>query len=80
MHCSGDGFIDNRICVCGGLRGLKMNEGTNDLSNGTMDRFNDRVGGGCIGGDLDGSDAHIIQRELEIVAGEFWTIVDLESS
>ena len=52
-----------------------MNEGTNDLSNGTMDRFNDRVGGGCIGGNPDGSDARIIQVELEIMASESGTIV-----
>ena len=52
-----------------------MNEGTNDQSNGAMDGFNDGIGSGRIGCNPNGSDACIIKGELEIVAGEFGTIV-----
>ena len=75
MHGSGDGFVDSGVGVCGGLRMREMNECANDLSNSTMDGFNDGVGSGRVGGNPDGSDARIIKGELEIVAGKFRTIL-----
>ena len=75
MHGSGNGFVDNGISVLRGLRRLKMDECTNDLSNSTMDRFNDSIGCRRVGGNLDGSDARIIQGELKIMARKFRTIV-----
>ena len=52
-----------------------MNECMNDLSNSMMDRFNDSIGCRRVGGNLDWSDARIIQGELKIVASKFRTIV-----